>query len=55
MARNAHQTFCLEALGRDVPKLHENPAIGVLLCASKDSEVVAYAPSRTLPPALVAQ
>jgi len=26
-----------------------------LLCASKDSEVVEYAPSRTLSPALVAQ
>ena len=30
-------------------------AIGVLLCASKDSEVVEYALSRTLSPALVAQ
>ncbi len=36
-------------------KPHENPAIGVLLCASKDSEVVEYALSRTLSPALVAQ
>ena len=34
---------------------HENPAIGVLLCASKDSEVVEYALSRSLSPALVAQ
>ncbi|MEP6722092.1 MAG: PDDEXK nuclease domain-containing protein [Variovorax sp.] len=33
----------------------ENPAIGVLLCASKDNEVVEYALSRTLSPALVAQ
>lgn len=29
--------------------------IGVLLCASKDSEVVEYALSRSLSPALVAQ
>ena len=36
-------------------KPHENPAIGLLLCASKDSEVVEYALSRTLSPALVAQ
>ncbi|MBI5790526.1 MAG: DUF1016 family protein [Rhodocyclales bacterium] len=43
------------ALDRDVRKPHENPAIGVLLCASKDSEVVEYALSRTLSPALVAQ
>lgn len=47
--------FYLEALDRDVRKPHENPAIGVLLCASKDAEVVEYALSRTLSPALVAQ
>lgn len=47
--------FYLEALDRDVRKPHENPAIGVLLCASKDTEVVEYALSRTLSPALVAQ
>jgi predicted nuclease of restriction endonuclease-like (RecB) superfamily len=47
--------FYLEALDRDMRKPHENPSIGVLLCASKDSEVVEYALSRTLSPALVAQ
>ncbi|MFZ2650110.1 MAG: PDDEXK nuclease domain-containing protein [Burkholderiaceae bacterium] len=47
--------FYLEALDRDGRKPHENPAIGLLLCASKDSEVVEYALSRTLSPALVAQ
>ncbi|MDB5731776.1 MAG: hypothetical protein JWQ03_1671 [Variovorax sp.] len=47
--------FYLEALDRDVRKPHENPAIGVLLCASKEAEVVEYALSRTLSPALVAQ
>lgn len=47
--------FYLEALDRDVKKLHENPAIGVLLCASKDEEVVEYALSRSLPPALIAE
>lgn len=36
-------------------KPHENPAIGVLLCASKDSAVVEYTLSRSLLPALVAQ
>ena len=46
--------FYLEALDRDGRKPHENPAIG-LLCASKDSEVVEYALSRSLSPALVAQ
>ncbi len=47
--------FYLEALDRDVKKPHENPAIGVLLCATKDSEVVEYALSRSLSPALVAE
>ncbi|MDH0864990.1 PDDEXK nuclease domain-containing protein [Mitsuaria sp. GD03876] len=47
--------FYLEALDRDVRKPHENPAVGLLLCASKDSEVVEYALSRSLSPALVAQ
>ena len=47
--------FYLEALDRDAKKPHEQPAIGVLLCASKDDEVVEYALSRSLSPALVAQ
>lgn len=47
--------FYLEALDRDVRKPHEGPAIGVLLCATKDHEVVEYALSRTAPPALVAE
>jgi predicted nuclease of restriction endonuclease-like (RecB) superfamily len=48
-------SFYLEALDRDVRKDHENPAIGLLLCASADDEVVEYALSRSLSPALVAQ
>jgi predicted nuclease of restriction endonuclease-like (RecB) superfamily len=47
--------FYLEALDRNVRKPHERPAIGVLLCASKDAEVVEYALSRSLSPALVAE
>lgn len=47
--------FYLEALDRDVRKPHEGPSIGVLLCASKESEVVEYALSRSLSPALVAE
>lgn len=47
--------FYLEALDRDVRKPHEGPSIGVLLCASKDNEVVEYALSRSLSPALVAE
>jgi predicted nuclease of restriction endonuclease-like (RecB) superfamily len=48
-------TFYLEALDRDVRKPHEQPSIGVLLCASKEDEVVEYALSRTLSPALIAE
>lgn len=47
--------FYLEALDRDVKKPQENPSIGVLLCRDKDDEVVEYAMSRNLSPALVAQ
>jgi predicted nuclease of restriction endonuclease-like (RecB) superfamily len=47
--------FYLEALDRHVKKPHENPAIGVLLCATKNEEVVEYALSRSASPALVAE
>jgi len=47
--------FYLEALDRDVKKPHEQPSIGVLLCATKNHEVVEYALSRSMSPALVAQ
>ncbi len=47
--------FYLEALDRDVKKQHEQPSIGVLLCATKNHEVVEYALSRTMSPALVAE
>lgn len=47
--------FYLEALDRDVKKPHEQPTIGVLLCATKNHEVVEYALSRAMSPALVAE
>lgn len=47
--------FYLEALDRHVRKAHEQPSIGVLLCAGKDHEVVEYALSRSMSPALVAE
>lgn len=46
--------FYLEALDRDVKKPHENPSVGIILCKSKDNEIVEYALSRNLSPALVA-
>ncbi len=47
--------FYLEALDRDLKKPHEQPAIGVLLCATKDHEVVEYALNRAVSPAMVAE
>jgi YhcG PDDEXK nuclease domain len=47
--------FYLEAPDRDVRKSKENPSIGVLLCASKNSEVVEYALSRAVSPTLIAE
>lgn len=47
--------FYLEALDRDARKPHERPSIGILLCATKDSEVVEYALSRSLSPTLIAE
>jgi predicted nuclease of restriction endonuclease-like (RecB) superfamily len=47
--------FYLEALDRDIRKAHEQPAIGVLLCASKNDEVVEFALSRSQSPALIAE
>lgn len=47
--------FYLEALDRDVKKNNENPSIGILLCKDKDNEVVEYALSRSMSPALVSE
>ena len=47
--------FYLEALDRQVKKKNENPSVGLLLCASKNDEVVEYAMSRTMSPMLVSQ
>lgn len=48
-------SFYVEALDRDVKKPHERSSIGVLLCATKDDEVVEYALARTASPTLVAE
>ena len=48
-------SFYLEALDRDVKKPDENPSVGIILCKSKDDEVVEISLSRNLSPALVAE
>jgi len=45
----------LEALDREIKKESENPSVGIILCASKDDEVVEYALSRSLSPAMVSE
>ena len=45
----------LEALDREVKKDNENLSIGVILCASKDDEVVEFALSRSLSPTMVSE
>lgn len=47
--------FYLEALDRQKKKANENPSVGMILCASKDDEVVEYAMSRSLSPLMVAE
>ena len=45
----------LEALNREVKKQTENPSVGVILCASKDDEVVEFLLSRSLSPTMVSE
>ena len=45
--------FYLEALDRQCKKKNENPSVGIILCASKDDEVVEYSLSRSLSPTMV--
>jgi predicted nuclease of restriction endonuclease-like (RecB) superfamily len=47
--------FYLEALDQDIKKEHENPSVGIILCKSKDNDIVEYALNRNLSPALVAE
>lgn len=47
--------FYLEALDKDIKKDHENPSVGIILCKSKDKDVVEYALKRNMSPALIAE
>ena len=47
--------FYLEGLDRQIKKENENPSVGLILCASKEDEVVEYTMSRTMSPLMVAQ
>jgi len=47
--------FYLEALDNDVRKPHENPSIGLLICKTKDDEVVKYTMNRSISPTVIAE
>jgi len=47
--------FYLEALDQDIKKPHENPSIGILICKTKDEEVVKYAMNRSMSPTMIAE
>lgn len=47
--------FYLEALDREHKKENENPSVGIILCSSKDNEVVEFALSRNISPTLIAE
>ena len=47
--------FYLEDLDRQKKKENENPSVVMILCVSKDDEVVEYAMSRTLSTMMVAE
>ena len=38
----------LEALDRDVKRENENPSVGVILCSSKDKDIVEYSMSKNI-------
>ena len=45
----------LEALDRDVKKEQENPSVGVILCSSKDKDVVEYSLSKNMTQTLISE
>jgi predicted nuclease of restriction endonuclease-like (RecB) superfamily len=47
--------FYLEALDKNIKQPHENPSIGILICKTKNEEVVQYALNRSMSPAMVAE
>jgi predicted nuclease of restriction endonuclease-like (RecB) superfamily len=47
--------FYLETVDRQIKHPNENPSVGLILCASKDDEVVEYALSRNLSPTKIAE
>ncbi|NLR64397.1 DUF1016 domain-containing protein [Chitinophaga varians] len=47
--------FYLTALDRKVKREHEKPSVGILLCKEQNDEIVEYAMSRNLSPAIISE
>lgn len=47
--------FYLEALDKDVKKVHEKPSVGIILCKNKDEKIVEYSLNRSMSPTLVSK
>ena len=45
----------LEELDRDVKKEQENPSVGVILCSSKDKDVVEYSISKNMSQTMISE
>ena len=45
----------LEALDRDIKKENENPSVGIILCSSKDKDVVEYSISKNMSQTLISE
>ena len=45
----------LEALDRNIKKENENPSVGIILCSSKDKEVVEYSISKNMSQTLISE
>ena len=45
----------LEVLDRDVKKEQENPSVGVILCSSKDEDVVEYSISKNMSQTMISE
>ena len=45
----------LEALDRDIKKKQENPSVGIILCSSKDDDVVEYSISKNISQTMISE
>ena len=45
----------LEALDRNVKRENENPSVGIILCSSKDKDVVEYSMSKSMSQTMISE